>query len=385
MRILHFVESFSQPTETFIKRYVQKSLEFGQVGIVAYNFNQIDDQLKDKLSLFEIKNKLYSRKTISGLIRYLREKLTGVPLWYEQLNNAILLFKPDIIHCHFGNIGVDMMNFNTKLKKKIPFVTSFYGYDISSLPQLNKSYHKNLRKLWNTATTFFAEGPELAKKGAALGCSPSKWLINPLLIPIEEYPIKEQYRNNNDSIRFLFVGRFVEKKGFHNFLIAIGQLKNHINNFSIDIVGSGPYHASYNKIISEYNLESSVKWFGMLAHTEIISMMKNYDFLIHPSLTAKDKDSEGGAPTILIEAQSVGLPIITSNHADIPYIMGYHEFISMENDLCSLKTSIENIIKCEDIQQYTVMGKKKVSIQHDLKSNTIYEKNLKNIIASILC
>src|SRR5262249_48922685 len=33
-----------------------------------------------------------------------------------------------------------------------------------------------------------------------------------------------------------------------------------------------------------------------------------------------DGDSEGGAPTILLEAQAIGTPIVATRHADIPHV-----------------------------------------------------------------
>lgn len=381
MRVLHFTESFSQPTETFIKRYVEKSLQFAEVGVASYHLQNIDDELKRKLNLFEITNRLYTRKSIAGATRYIYENLSGMRLWYQQLDKAIKSFKPDIIHCHFGNAGIAMMNFCNKFKIATPYVTSFYGYDISSLPVTDKRYRRNLDKLWTKAPAFFAEGPELAKKGIALGCEPSKWFINPLLIPVEDYPVKQQYRNTAEPVRFLFVGRFIEKKGLHLFLKAIGQLKQSLTDFTIDIVGSGPYKEQYDEIISENNLTDHVKWLGILKHHEIINMMKDYDFLVHPSLTAKDNDSEGGAPTIIIEAQAVGLPVITSDHADIPYVMGYYDFMAKENDIFSLTVNLKNIIECKDIQDIAKKGTEKALYQHGLIQNDLYESNLRKIIA----
>lgn len=110
-------------------------------------------------------------------------------------------------------------------------------------------------------------------------------------------------------------------------------------------------------------------------------MMKNYDFLVHPSVTAKDNDSEGGAPTIIIEAQAIGLPVITTDHADIPFIMGYPDFVARENDVDSLMRVIEKIIKCDDIPYYAKQGIKKVYDLHNLKLNTTYEANLKELIS----
>jgi colanic acid/amylovoran biosynthesis glycosyltransferase len=380
MRILHFVGSFSQPTETFIKRFVQKSCQFADVGVVAFNFQNIDSETKEGISFFEITDRIYTRKGINGISRYLFEKLTGSKRWYSQLHGAIETFKPDIIHCHFGSEGVNMMEFNRIFKKPPPYVTSFYGYDISSQPVYDKLYKKKLPQLLKHGNAFFAEGPELKKKIIAFGVSETKCLVNPLLIPVEDYPVKEKYRNANDPIKFLFIGRFVEKKGFHVFLKAIARLKEKLNEFTIDIIGTGPLKEKYEQIIAENNLQPFVKWHGLLKHDEIIKMMKDYDFLVHPSMTATDNDSEGGAPTIIIEAQAIGLPVIASNHADIPYVIGYHDFLSKENDFSSLLLNIESIINCADIKPYIEKGFEKIKLQHDLKASKIYEANLKELI-----
>jgi len=185
-----------------------------------------------------------------------------------------------------------------------------------------------------------------------------------------------------DTVKFLFVGRFQEKKVLHLFLDAIAQLKNKIGDFSIDIVGAGPMQAAYEQLIAKNDLQPFIKWRGMLPHEQIIGMMKDNDFLVHPSLTATDGDSEGGAPTIVIEAQAVGLPIITSTHADIPFIMGYHDFLAKENDLSSLVEAIEKIVKCADMERYAKMGRQKVCEMHDLKLNTSYEANLRKFITN---
>jgi len=380
MRILHLTGGFPKHTETFIKRYVQKSREFAQVGVVSFDLGELEDELKNKLSLFTISKEFYSRKNIKGALRYIYEKLSGSQSWFSRFNNVLEAFKPDIIHCHFGLEGIAMMHFERKFKKKIPYVTSFYGYDISSLPATDQTYRRELVKLLKQGNGFFAEGPELKNKVLAFGCADEKCAVNPLLIPVNDYPLKHQYRGQDDPVKFLFIGRFLEKKGFHLFLKAIGQLKNKIGKFSIDIVGGGPMQTAYEQTIAENNLEPHVTWHGMLRHEEIISMMKDHDFLVHPSLTAADGDSEGGAPAIIIEAQAVGLPVITSTHADIPFIMGYHDFLAKENDLHSLIAAIEKILKCANIEHYAKMGRQKVSKLHDLKLNTSYEANLKKFI-----
>jgi len=380
MRVLHFISGFPRTTETFIKRYVQKSSRFAATGVVTFDPGELDAEMENATNIFPVNRESYSRKNIKGALRYIYEKASGSELWFRRFNHILDEFKPDIIHCHFGPEGIAMMHFERKFKKKIPYVTSFYGYDISSLPAADKKYRRELLKLMKQGNGFFAEGPELKKKVLAFGSADEKCAVNPLLIPVDEYPVKYQYRGQDDPVKFLFIGRFQEKKGFHLFLKVIGQLKNKIGKFSIDIVGGGSMQATYEQIIAENDLQPLITWRGMLKHEEIIGMMKDYDFLVHPSLTAANGDSEGGAPTIIIEAEAVGLPVITSTHADIPFIMGYHDFLAKENDLDSLTEAIEKILKCADIEHYAKMGRQKVCEMHDLNLNISYEANLKKFI-----
>ncbi len=60
--------------------------------------------------------------------------------------------------------------------------------------------------------------------------------------------------------------------------------------------------------------------------------------LIHPSVTATDGDSEGGAPTILLEAQAIGTPVVTTRHADIPHVVpeGAGVYLCAEHDVDAL-------------------------------------------------
>jgi len=41
-----------------------------------------------------------------------------------------------------------------------------------------------------------------------------------------------------------------------------------------------------------------------------------------PSVTAANGDSEGGAPVTIIEMAAAGLPILSTTHCDIPFVLG---------------------------------------------------------------
>ncbi len=381
MKVLHLVDNYLPPTETFIKRYIQKTDDIGETVVAAFNIVNIPADISGSINVYKIKDRLHSKKNIKGILSLLQERVWGKKEWHSSLKKIIKEFAPDIIHCHFGMMGI-IMDESTKWSDlKVPFVTSFYGYDASSVPKNNKPYRKQLFGLWQSGAGFMAEGPAMADKLIALGCQKEKCYINPLLIPLDDYPVKEDYRQVNDPVRFLFVGRFIEKKGFHIFLQALGTIKKELKDFTITVVGAGPMKDRYDEIIRQNGLSDKITWLGLKDHKEILEMLPNFDFLVHPSLEAADGDSEGGAPTIIIEAQAVGLPVITTNHADIPYIMGYHDFLAKENNVDSLVKIIRKMLTSDNMPHYAVIGRQKVLQLHDLRANTSYEANLRKLAA----
>ena len=112
--------------------------------------------------------------------------------------------------------------------------------------------------------------------------------------------------------RFLFLGHIKESKGIDIILDAIGQLDD---SFTIDIFGS--------IVESKYQyLESEAYPFykGLLKKKEILSTMQAYDILLLPTFYEGE-----GYPGVLIEAYSIGLPVITTRWNSIPELVKQNE------------------------------------------------------------
>ncbi len=133
-------------------------------------------------------------------------------------------------------------------------------------------------------------------------------------------------------------------------------------------------------IISQYNLSKHIDFKGMLPLHDCKQLLLTYDALLQPSLEAQNKDSEGGAPTVLIEAQYIGLPVIATTHADIPYVMGYDELLCKENNVADLIKAIQKFISLSSDELSIILqkGRQHILNQHSFSQNA-YISNLQQI------
>lgn len=383
LKLLHYLKIWLKEPETFVARYIQNSLTWGDPVIITSELNEVYEAYKDldTIPVYEAPGLRYNKRSVRGIRRYCRERLAGSNLHYKAVLDLMKKENVDIVHCHHGLQGTIYNRImekygNTELP---PFVVSFYGYDATQKPGENKVYRQELASMFNNCTGIFVEGPELRKKVIALGAPPNKIYINPILIPVDEYPNKTSWYRSGEPVTFVCAGRFCEKKGFHLFLEAVGHLKNELPEFTIKLIGEGPMKRVYTEIIERYNLTERVLFPGWKTHMDLLSEIKNGDFFVHPSLTAENGDSEGGAPTVILEAQAIKTPVITSNHADIPNIMGYDNFLCKEGNINSLKETIIHAITCFELEKITKKGYEKVAEDHDI-SNEVYKKNILNLL-----
>ena len=223
-----------------------------------------------------------------------------------------------ILHAHFAPNGYLAIPAARALR--VPLVTSFYGYDASTLPH-EPGWRRSLALLFRAGSRFLAEGPAMAARLAALGCPREKIAVVPIAIDLGRYRFQRRSRVPADRpVRLLFVGRLVEKKGAKYAIMAAREVMAAGIRASLDIVGEGPLRDDLAALVGANGLERHVRFLGTRTHAEVIELLGSSDVLLAPSVTGTDGDSEGGAPTILLEAQASGVPVVSTTHADIPAV-----------------------------------------------------------------
>jgi len=224
-----------------------------------------------------------------------------------------------MIHAHFGDIGYQVL----PLKKKfnVPLITSFYGYDMVGYPNFEwQNWPQRRQVLFNEADKILVEGPFMRKRLIDLGCPADKVTIQHIAIDVDQLPFRLRKAKTNRKVIVIFAGRFMEKKGIVYALQAVREVRKSGRNIEFRIIGSGELTATILNLIREWEMDKYVKILGFLDYQSYLAEMVEADIFLHPSVTTADGDSEGGAPTVILEAQALGMPVISTYHADIPYI-----------------------------------------------------------------
>ncbi len=352
LKIAHYNDAFFERSETFIYNYIANFKNVHPV-LLARKFENFDLFLYPKSDCFTLPIEFPKKFTLSWFLQKIRQRIFGSHFTGEEIfcrgKNVRL------IHAHFAPQGFWAINWF--VKSSIPVITSFYGYDVSELPN-DPVWARRLNILFEKGRLFLVEGQFMRSKLMQIGCPQDKIKIQRIAIPLEKLPYRERYpKRSQERTVFIFCGRFVEKKGLRYVLEALSQVKSHNKNFEFRVIGDGPLKEQVQEWTHGLNLSDHVTLLGFLNYEQYIIEMDKADIFIHPSVTSQTGDSEGGAPTVILEAQAMGMPVIATTHADIPNIVKPQEsaLLSSEKDVAGLVSNIMQVLQNQD--RWAAMGR----------------------------
>jgi colanic acid/amylovoran biosynthesis glycosyltransferase len=293
----------------------------------------------------------------------------------------------DVIHCHFGPIGLAVADALDVLDAQTPLITTFHGYDLTQ--HLRRHPARDYGRLFARGARFLPVSDYFRRKLLQIGAPSDQTTVHYLGVDTERFRPSERPGPHDGPIRVLMVGRFVEKKGFLYGLRAVAQARTHGCRIKTTVIGDGPLRAELEAEIKNLGISDSTSLRGSLGHDGVAREMAENDVLLAPSVEAADGDMEG-IPIVILEAMAMGLPVVSSRHSGIPEAVldGETGLLAEERDSSTLAQHLVRLGSSHaERTRFGTAGRAHVLRQHNRTSETrelesIYERVMAAVAAS---
>lgn len=369
MKIAHFTELFPKLSETFILHQVTGLLDAShdvrlfadQAADEPKRHAEVDEYDLDARTTYANPPKTYPAavsQTVETMVdepRVSKEVLAslrrgtsgGRRIANLRVATATDMSGFDIFHAHFGDVGKswDFLKTNDRFPTDTRFVVSFYGIDASKVIADDPNAYDRLFEIADVVTVL---SEDMRSALTEVGCPRKKTVIQPLQINESRFEFRPRQKDPNEPFEIATVARFDEQKGLRYAVDAIAEL---VDDYEIrySIAGDGPLFDEIERRIHDHGIGDSVELLGWLDADEVTKLMANAHLFLLPSVTAPDGAKEG-TPTVLLEAQAVGLPVVSTYHAGIPEIVGDEEsgLLVPEKDVDALVAALERLLGNSD-------------------------------------
>jgi colanic acid/amylovoran biosynthesis glycosyltransferase len=342
VKIAMIVDRFPAVSETFILRQI--------VGLLALGHEV--DVFADRQPAGDPVHQAVSHAGLDRRVRYAHDSRHAIPWWMRDVALAaqlavrrpaalrllrrarsapyggrrallprlgVLLPRPryDVVHCHFGNVGL-AYRFVTECWDA-PLLVTFHGFDFSRDPRVfGPRLYEPLFAMVDGVTVNSAYARD---RLGELGCARDALRILHIGVDPRDYAFRDRrLAPSHGGVRVLTVARLVEKKGVEYALRAVAQVAPTVPGLRYDIIGDGPLRAELEALARSLGVADRVTFHGAQEQDRVRSAMADADLFLLPSVTAASGDQEG-TPTVLVEASSCGLPVVSSWHSGIPEVV----------------------------------------------------------------
>lgn len=261
---------------------------------------------------------------------------------YLEIKKIIKKIAPDLVHCHSSVAG-----FLGRLvvRNKIPTVFTAHGWG------------------FNTRVPFFQKWVAIvaekivsryAKKIICVSLFVKNLGLRYCIAPEEKFKLiyngietRKMGEKKDGVCNIIFIGRLAAPKQPLLLLEAVKNLDKQIQqHVHVDIVGDGPQKEALEKFINEYDLSSRVTLCGELKRDDVFARLCTSDVFVLLS-------EWEGFPLSILEAMSVGLPVIVSDVGGISEGVqdGVNGFLLKERTVGDLTDYLTILVKNKELRK----------------------------------
>jgi glycosyltransferase involved in cell wall biosynthesis len=174
----------------------------------------------------------------------------------------------------------------------------------------------------------------------------------------------------------LFVGRLLEFKGVTHLIAAMREVQARVPEAELVIAGSDVLREQLEHQARESGVRA--RFLGTIRPEEVRGWMNRARVLCVPSVTTASGRTEG-LPTVVNEAQAMGLPVVGSVTAGIPEAVldGQTGLLGREGDRAALAANLEVLLTDAALwDRLSVAGMQRARERFDLRRQTALLEDL---------
>lgn len=338
LKVCHYMREYARATETFV---VNQIAALSSVSESVLCRDHLPLTPTSTLASARTSVNAYGLSGAHPIYRRLKIAGPGEAAFYR---DSLRSLGPDVLHVHYGTDAAYLLRAVGSIEA--PMVVSYYGYDVSRFPQrLFGAARLYLMPVFRRAAMHLAMTPQMAGTLIALGAPLDRVKVHHHGIDVGAWETVD--RTASVGTRLLIVASLVEKKGHAVLLKAVALLASAGLDVRLRIVGDGPLRRELESTVSALGIAPRAEFIGYLPHgPQLASEYAAADIFVHPSRVDRRGDSEG-LPGTILEAMASGLPIVSTEHAGIPYAVEQNRsgLLVPEGDAAALAQAVRRLIE----------------------------------------
>jgi glycosyltransferase involved in cell wall biosynthesis len=316
---------------------------------------------------------------LRGRLRQLRFRYAGPTR--EQLAR-LRARAPRLVYAHFAPDGYAAMQLAEQLG--VPLVTALHGYDVTisdremGTRRLGREYLQGRPALQKKGALFVSCSAYIRRRGLEMGYPAERTIVHSIGVDVQRFKPPEAGRREKIV---LFVGRLVEKKGCASLIEAMAKVQHSEPAAELVVIGDGQLRPDYEARAAALSVRC--RFFGTQPTHVVRDWMARAAVFCVPSVIAASGDAEGFG-MVFIEAQAMGLPVVSTLSGGIPEAVKHGEtgLLVSERDPRALAEAILQLMQDQELwQRYSVAGRRHVVDHFDLVRQT---GRLEDVFAQLL-
>ena len=337
-RLAIVVPHSGQPTETFIRRYAEK-LDPGNVVMVHF-YHGADTWGVEAPTFFPEQafgGSRFLAKAWRGL-----QKLAGIksvfgdPYMAASLKGFLRRHGVTAVFSQYLVAGATVQEVVSGLGLR--HVVRGHGYDVSSAIELDEC--RRQYRVLEAASSIVVPTPYQAERLRAIGLQ--KVPIHAQPYGVDLPPARLAQPACAKQVRVVSAGRMVAKKAPVVALDAFLAAAENYPDLTLTMVGDGPLMDKVRERRVAHRLGHKVTLAGALPHDETLEAIGNADIFLQHSITDPLTGDQEGAPVAILEAMARGVPVVSTRHSGIPYLVEEEAtgLLSKEGDVAAMAKNL---------------------------------------------